>query len=106
MLDIRLKDGVKPGEYTLNIGLFKVIGSTQMFNIIVGIIEDLPAFKNTNIQMSEGRKIVNIEGQNVKIIFSPNEGIIFEGNKKKIERILTEVKKAVNSELEMIHVVD
>ncbi|GEM_PF-838838 len=102
VFDARIKDGAKPGEYILNIGLFKVIGSTQMFNIIVGRIEALPAFKNTNIQMSEGRKIVNIEGHNVKIILSPNEGIIFEGDKKKIERILDEVKRSVSAELEVI----
>ena len=92
--------GKKPGEYVLNIGMFKVIGSTQMFNIIVGLIEALPAFKNTTIGISEGRKVVNIEGHNIKIILSPNEGIIFEGNKRKIEQILRAVKNGVMSELE------
>ncbi len=101
-LDARLKKGVKPGEYILNIGLFRVIGSTQMFNIIVGRIEALPAFKNTTIGISEGRKVVNIEGHNVKIILSPNEGILFEGNKRKIEQILRAVKNGITAELESV----
>jgi len=101
-IDAQLKKGKRPGEYILNIGLFRVIGSTQMFNIIVGRVEALPAFKNTRISISEGRRIVNIEGHNVKIILSPNEGIIFEGSKKKIDQILSAVKNAVSTELEMI----
>jgi len=99
LLDRALTLKKKSGEYILNIGLFKVIGSSQMFNIIIGRVEALPAFKNTNIVMSEGRKIVNIEGHNVKIILSPGEGILFEGNKKKIEQILNEVRSSVTAEL-------
>jgi len=101
-LDATLKLRKKPRGYTINIGLFKVIGSSQMFNIIIGRIEAMPAFKNTNLVISEGRRIINIEGQNVKIILSPNEGIIFEGNKKKIEQILDVVKQSVRSELRKV----
>ena len=104
MLDLRLKARKKTGEYILNIGLFRAIGSTQMFNIIMGRIEALPAFKATSIQFSEGRKIVSIEGHDVKIILCPNEGILFEGNKKKIEQILRAVKSSVTNELERIPV--
>lgn len=102
--DSQLQEGKKSGEYILNIGLFRIIGSTQMFNIIINKVESMPDFKGTNIQMSEGRKIVNIEGQNVKIILSPGEGILFEGDKGKIETILHLVKNAVLSELDMLPV--
>lgn len=102
VFDARLQEGTKPGEYILNIGLFKVIGSTQMFNIIVGRIEAFPEFKNTTIRFSEGCKIVNIEGHDVKIILSPNKGIMFEGNRRKIEKILRLVKNSVEAELESI----
>lgn len=104
MLDLRLIARKKPGEYILNIGLFHAIGSTQMFNIIMGRIEALPAFKSTSIQFSEGRKIVNIEGHDVKVILCPDEGILFEGNKKKIEQILRAVKSSVTNELERLPV--
>ena len=100
--DATLKESDKSGEYSLNIGLFKVIGSNQMFNIIVRRIESFPAFKSTNIVISEGRKIVNIEGQNVKIILSPGKGIFFEGNKRKINQILKAVKQSVQSESERL----
>jgi len=102
VLDLRLKVRKKPGEYILNIGLFRAIGSTQMFNIIMGRIEALPAFKSTSIQFSEGRKIINIEGHGVKVILCPDEGILFEGNKKKIEQILRAVKSSVTNELERL----
>jgi len=101
-LDLRLKERDKVGGYSLNLGLFKVIGSTQMFNIILSRVEALPEFKNTTFRFSEGCKIVNIEGHDVKIIHSPNEGIIFKGNKQKIEQILREVKTSVTAELERV----
>jgi len=97
---LEVKEKAKDGEYSLNIGLFKIIGSNQMFNIIIRRIESFPSFKCTNIVISEGRKIVNVEGQNVKVILSPGEGIFFEGNKRKIDQILQAVKKSVQSEAE------
>lgn len=102
VLDLQIKEREVTGEYILNIGLFRVIGSTQMFNIIINKIETSPAFKSTNIQMSEGRRVVNIEGENVAIILSPNEGILFEGNKTTIERILRAVKSSIATELDGI----
>ena len=89
------------GAYTLNIGLFKVIGTTQLFHIIVGKIEHSKAYK-TSIQISEGRKIVNIEGQNVKVILCPEEGIIFKGDKQKIKQIMNIVRDSVTEEIERL----
>jgi len=99
---MKLKETAKSSEYSLNIGLFKIIGSNQMFNIIVRKIESFPSFKATSIVMAEGRQIVNVEGQDVKVILSPGEGIFFEGNKRKIEQILQAVKKSVQAEAERL----
>lgn len=89
------------GEYELNIGLFSTIGTNQLFNIIIGLIEATGTYK-TSVRFSEGRKIVNVEGQNIKIIMSPEVGIIFEGNREKINKILMMVKKSISAELDHI----
>ncbi len=80
--------------FALNIGTFPIIGTTQMFNIILGRIEKSGMF-NTSIQFSDDKKIVNIEGQDVKIILCPDEGILFKGDHNKINEILSLVKNAV-----------
>ena len=90
-------------DYELNIGLFEAIGTTQLFNIIVGLIEASGAYKTT-FRFSEGRKIINLEGQNIKIIMSPEYGIIFKGNREKIEDILRLVKKSISAELDHIRI--
>lgn len=87
--------------FALNIGLFPVIGTRQMFNVIIGRIASVGLYK-TSVRMSEGRKIVNIEGQNVKIILCPEEGILFRGDSAKIDEILSMVKRAVVDDVERL----
>ena len=82
------------GEHTVRFGLFNGIGTTQMFNIIVSTIETQNELK-TSLQMSEGRKIVNLEGKSVKIILCPEEGIIFKGSKTQICDILNTVRQDI-----------
>ena len=91
--------GKKYKDVILNLGLFDVIGTYQMFNIIVGRIERSEQFKNSTVIFSEGHRIANLEGHNVKIIYSPDEGVIFEGNEKKIKAILKIVKSSILSDL-------
>ncbi|MEX0848616.1 MAG: cation:proton antiporter [Candidatus Dependentiae bacterium] len=87
--------------FSLNLGLFKVMGTQQMFNIIVGRIEAMGSYK-TSINMSEGCKIVNLEGENVKIVYDPELGIVFRGKRQRIEGILHEVRKAILDEVDHI----
>lgn len=89
-------------DVTVNLGLFNVIGTYQMFNIIVGRLERSEIFQNSTIIFSEGRRIANLEGHNVKIIYSPDEGIIFEGNEKKIKKILSLVKNSILSDIKTV----
>jgi len=91
--------GKKYKDIILNLGLFDVIGTYQMFNIIVGRIERSEQFKNSTVIFSEGHRIANLEGHNVKIIYSPDEGVIFEGNEKKIKDILKIVKNSIYADL-------
>ncbi len=88
-------------EYTLNLGLFKVIGTQQMFGIIIGALESVGTYKTT-IDISEGRKVVNIEGHHVEIILSPDEGIIIKGSRDKINQIMRFIKNEVGHDLSQL----
>jgi Kef-type K+ transport system membrane component KefB len=87
--------------YALKIGLFNVIGTNQLFNIIVGRIEASGLY-TTSVNMSEGCKIVNLEGHGVKIMYDPEQGITFRGNRHNIEEILHMVKSSMADELERL----
>jgi Kef-type K+ transport system membrane component KefB len=94
----------KPEDFTMNIGLFPVVGTTQMFNIIIGRLTAGGAYR-TSVSMSRGRKIVNIEGLQVKIILCPDDGIILKGNKEHINDILRIVKEAMDHDVERLSVI-
>jgi len=96
---LELHESLNKKEFALNIGLFPVIGTTQMFNVIVGHLE-MGGLYRTTIQISGGRKIVNIDGENVKIILCPQEGIVFKGSQNKINEILNMIKQLIGQELE------
>lgn len=87
--------------YALKIGPFKVIGTNQMFNIIAGRIEASGLY-TTSVNMSEGCKIINLEGHGVKIMYDPEQGITFRGNRHNIEEILHMVKGSMAEELERL----
>ena len=78
------------------------MGTFQMFNIILGRIDASEAFTKSTLIFSEGRRIANLEKHNVKIIYSPEEGIMFEGNEKEIKKILKLVKKSIVADLERV----
>ncbi len=89
--------GAEPEMYRKNIGRFSHIGTAQMFDIIIGVLEQSEAYKTT-IQLSEGCRIVTIDGYQVKIIMCPDEGIIVEGNSAQVHRIMATVQKAINED--------
>ncbi|MBT3455570.1 cation:proton antiporter [bacterium] len=88
-------------DYTVKFGLFSGIGTTQMFNIIITTIEVQNEMR-TSVQMSEGRKIVHLEGKNVKIILCPEEGIVLKGNKAQIYDILNMVRQYIMHDVERL----
>ncbi|NRB21509.1 cation:proton antiporter [Candidatus Dependentiae bacterium] len=97
----RTEEGEGYEEYTLNIGLFNVIGTLRLFDIIGGRIEANNRF-NTSIRISEGRKIINIEGLNIQIILCPERGILFRGDRDNIGELLHEVQEAIHHEVDRI----
>jgi Kef-type K+ transport system membrane component KefB len=90
-------------EYALNLGLFAVIGTNQMFAIIVGILESIGACK-TSTDMSDGRKVITIEGQSVEIMLNPEEGIILKGNRAAIDQIMSRLRHTITQELAPLRV--
>lgn len=88
-------------EYKVNIGRFKSLGTLPMFNIILGNIEAAKGV-NTTIELSEGRKIANLEKLGVKIIYTPEAGIILEGKRDQIDEILQLVQRNISEEIEHI----
>jgi Kef-type K+ transport system membrane component KefB len=88
-------------DYAINIGCFPAIGTMQMFNVILGIVESAKGV-NTTIQLSEGRKIANLEELGVKVIYAPAVGIILEGKRHQIDDILQIVRRKMGEELEHV----
>lgn len=84
-----------------NIGHFKQIGTDQMFDIIVGALEHSKAYK-TSVYLSEGCRIVTIEGDQVKIVMNPDEGITVEGNPELIHAIVTGVQEAIKGDVSQL----
>jgi Kef-type K+ transport system membrane component KefB len=88
-------------EYSLTLGRFKTVGTKQLFNSIVGYIESTHGFHPT-IQMSEGLRIITLESPNIQIIFSPNRGITFKGDKTQVAILINAVREKMIHELERL----
>ena len=89
-------------DVSVNIGMFDVVGTFQMFNIILGRLDASQKFKTPTVIFSEGRRIATLEENNVKIIYSPDEGIVFKGDEKDIKDILKLVKSSILSDVKNI----
>lgn len=85
----------------LNASLFPTLGITRLFHIIV---DGIPATGHFNMvtHIDEGREVVTLEGERVKVILCPEEGIVFEGDVAKITTTVDAVKKVIAQELERI----
>lgn len=88
---------------TLNLGMFPTIGTNQLFNMIVNVLTADKKFSSA-IRFSEGRRIVNLKKYNVKIAYSPGEGVIMEGRKDQIDQIIALFKKEVEEDIAKIPV--
>ena len=80
------------------LGNFAVIGNSQMFNIIASLLEHAYHI-GTAVSMSEGHRILDLEGKKVRIVLTPERGIYIKGEKGEIEQILTLVSDSLRDEL-------
>lgn len=84
--------------YELTFGPFPTIGTAQVFDIIMNQLESAGIYK-TVIEMSEGKRVINIEGQHVEIIVNPATGITFSGDRDTVGRIIRMVKEALMDDI-------
>ena len=98
---LRLRPIKENQVFALNVGLFPIIGTTQMFNIIVGHLEASGQYR-TSVRMNKNRKVVNIEGLHVEIILCPEEGILFKGDIAQINEMLAHIKRLVIQDVERL----
>jgi Kef-type K+ transport system membrane component KefB len=87
---------------TRDLGLFPIIGTVQMFNIIIGYLKTLGLYSKSHVTTTDGRQLINIEHKQVCISMEPGKGIIFEGRASEVNRIIDAVKRAINEDLETI----
>ena len=92
------KDPREESEDEAFLGNFSVIGNRQMFNIIAWLLEH-EYHIGTTVHMSEGHRILDLEGKRVRVVLYPDRGIGIKGNKQDIEEILALVHSSLNDEL-------
>ncbi len=86
---------------TVNLGMFPTIGTHQLFEMIINVLTADAQFSSA-IRFSEGRRILDLKKYNVKIAYSPGEGVILEGDKGHIEKIVNLVKKEITKDVSAI----
>jgi len=96
--DRRENDPREAHEDEAFLGNFSVIGNRQMFNIIAWLLEHQYHI-GTTVHMSEGHRILDLEGKRVRVVLYPERGIGIKGNKRDIEEILALVHSSLNDEL-------
>jgi len=87
--------------FSKNIGHFNQVGTEHMFDIIVGVLEHSHTYK-TSVYLSEGCRVVTIEGDQVKIVMNPQTGITVEGNPALIHAIMERVQEALKSDADRL----
>jgi Kef-type K+ transport system membrane component KefB len=76
----------------------KVIGALQVMNSVVlfELIKDYithSAVHVMSVHLSDGLEVISLDNDDTKIMLCPDEGVIFEGNKKTIQGIIQGIKE-------------
>lgn len=95
----RLSLLTKDELFILNMGSFSTIGTTQMFHIIIGCLERSGLYR-TITQINDDGTVISLESHNVKIILNMDKGIVFEGDRERVEEIVFMVKEHILRDLE------
>lgn len=80
------------------VGNFSIIGNRQMFDVIAWLLEHTYHI-GTAVSMSEGHRILDLEGKKVRIVLAPERGIYIKGDKSEIEQILVLISDSLRDEL-------
>ena len=82
------------------LGFFDTIGTKQMFDIIVSLLER--DFHGTSVHISEGQRILDVEDKKVRVVLSSDQGICVKGDKKSVDQILLIIREGLKQELERV----
>ncbi len=82
------------------LGFFDTIGTKQMFDIIVSLLER--DFHGTSVHISEGQRILDVEDKRVRVVLSSDQGICVKGDKNSVEQILLIIREGLKQELERV----
>jgi len=91
----------EPDTFELRLGFFKTIGTPQLFAVIVNQLERA-GLHTSSVAFSEGREVISLEEIGVRIALTPGKGIIMQGDRQQIERILRMVKEGIKGELDRL----
>jgi Kef-type K+ transport system membrane component KefB len=87
---------VGQAEFSCTIGPFAHTGTSRMFDIIGTYMQARQTHLSTSL--NQERQMITLDGEKVKIILCPQEGIVLQGDKGRIQAILVEFQKALNDE--------
>jgi len=88
--------GEQDAEFSCTIGPFAHIGTSRMFDIIGTYMQERQTHLSTTL--NQERQMITLDGEKVKIILCPQEGIVLQGDKGRIQAILIEFQKTLNEE--------
>jgi len=98
-----LQDKLSGGmdSYVAHLGGFNALGTAHLFGIIGNYLEHE---KKTmvHVRFSEAEKIIEVDGNRMRVIFSPQHGISIEGTKEDIEHLLYDIKMEVMHDVERL----
>ena len=81
------------------LGRFELFGSLAMFNAMVHCLEQNGYVVN-RVQMADGGQAALVDGQNIKLLLSPTQGVSIEGNNAKVREILTLIATSLSEEIQ------
>jgi Kef-type K+ transport system membrane component KefB len=80
------------GSYRKVIGKLSVIDSDTLFELIKDYVTH-SALHVMSVHLSDGIEVISLDEDDTKIMRCPDEGVVFEGNRKTIEGIVKGIKE-------------
>lgn len=78
--------------------LVPTLGVNHLLYMLIETVQS-EGIANTMVYVDEGKEVVTLEGQGVKIMVCPDEGLVFEGNKATIKRVIELVRKKIAQDI-------
>lgn len=82
----------------IELGRFKVVGTKHIFDLILQVLEE-KKMKGSEILLSEGKILINLEGFEVEVLYDPATGIVIQGNKETVKKLIQLVNVEIEKDL-------